>query len=42
VNEAAQKHAAGVEKETLDPKKAYARFGPPPWPAPCPDEFPGD
>lgn len=41
VNEAALRHGAGVEKETTDPKEAYARFGPPPWPVSCPDEFPG-
>lgn len=41
VNEAALRHGAGVEKETTDHKEAYARFGPPPWPVSCPDEFPG-
>jgi uncharacterized cupin superfamily protein len=33
VDEAAQRHGAGVEQETTDPKLAYARF---PAPAPAP------
>jgi len=28
VDEAAQRHGAGVDEETSDPKRAYARFGP--------------
>ena len=39
VNEAALRHAAGVEKETSDQSEAYARFGAT-RPVPCPDEFP--
>lgn len=39
-NDVARKHGAGVDEETTDPKEAYARFGRPPWPVRCPDEFP--
>jgi uncharacterized cupin superfamily protein len=41
VNETALAHGVGVEAETTEPKEAYARFGRPPWPVPCPDDFPG-
>ena len=40
VDEAALRHGAGVEKETSQGAEAYARYGRP-WPAPCPEEFPG-
>jgi uncharacterized cupin superfamily protein len=40
VSELAQKHGAGVETETSDPREAYARY-PRPKPVPCPPEFPG-
>jgi uncharacterized cupin superfamily protein len=39
VDEAALRHGAGVEKETSDPREAYARFGDD-RPIPCPKEFP--
>jgi uncharacterized cupin superfamily protein len=39
VNEAALKHGAGVEKETTEPREAYARFEED-RPVPCPPEFP--
>jgi uncharacterized cupin superfamily protein len=41
VNELALRHGAGVDKETSDPKEAYARFGDLE-PVSCPDEFPSD
>jgi len=40
VNAVALAHGAGVETETTDPAKAYARFAPSK-PIPCPGEFPG-
>jgi uncharacterized cupin superfamily protein len=40
VSELALRHGAGVEKETSDPKEAYARFAED-RPIPCPPEFPG-
>jgi uncharacterized cupin superfamily protein len=39
VNEVALKHRAGVEKETTDPREAYAGFAED-RPVPCPSEFP--
>jgi uncharacterized cupin superfamily protein len=39
VNELALEYGAGVEKETTDPKEAYARFGEDK-PVDCPREFP--
>jgi len=36
VSEAAQRHAAGVERETTSPQEAYARFARPQH-VPCPD-----
>jgi uncharacterized cupin superfamily protein len=39
VNDLALEHGAGVEKETWDPKEAYARFSED-TPTPCPPEFP--
>ena len=40
VSELALKHGAGVERETTDPKEAYARFAEDK-PVACPPEFPG-
>ena len=40
VDEVAIRHKAGVEKETSQGAEAYASYGRP-WPAPCPEEFPG-
>ena len=40
VNEVALKYGAGVEKETVEPSEAYARF-PVDKPISCPEEFPG-
>ena len=42
VNDVALQHGAGVAKETSDAKEAYARFGDPPRPVRCPDEFPSE
>jgi hypothetical protein len=39
VNELALKYGAGVEKETTEPREAYARFGEDK-PVACPPEFP--
>jgi uncharacterized cupin superfamily protein len=39
VNERALAHGAGVEEETRDPARAYARFAED-RPVPCPDDFP--
>lgn len=39
VSELARKHGASVEKETTDPREAYAGFAED-RPAPCPPEFP--
>jgi uncharacterized cupin superfamily protein len=39
VNDVALKHGAGVEKETTQPKEAYARFAED-RPVPCPPGFP--
>jgi uncharacterized cupin superfamily protein len=41
VNETARRHGVGVEKETADPREAYAGF-PPPQPAACPQTFPAE
>ena len=38
-NEVASKYGAGVERDTTDPKEAYARFSED-RPVPCPPEFP--
>jgi uncharacterized cupin superfamily protein len=40
VSDLALAHGAGVEAETSVAREAYARFGRPPWPVPCPDAFP--
>jgi uncharacterized cupin superfamily protein len=39
VSELALEHGAGVEKETTDPREAYARFAEDK-PVPCPEELP--